>query len=80
VLFAAIWSNPPIRVGKAALHEMLRRWLPRLTEDGCAYLVVHRNLGADSLHAWLKGGVLPVDADVTRWSTSGGYRVLRWTR
>ena len=25
--FAAIWSNPPIRIGKAALHELLRTWL-----------------------------------------------------
>ena len=25
--FAGIWSNPPIRVGKQALHELLARWL-----------------------------------------------------
>ena len=25
-----IWSNPPIRVGKAALHDLLGTWLPRL--------------------------------------------------
>ena len=29
--FAAIWSNPPIRIGKAALHELLASWLDRLT-------------------------------------------------
>ena len=28
--FAEIWSNPPVRIGKPALHELLRRWLPRL--------------------------------------------------
>ena len=25
-----IWSNPPIRIGKQALHELLLAWLPRL--------------------------------------------------
>ena len=74
VRFAAIWSNPPIRVGKAALHELLRTWLPRLTPDGAAYLVVQRNLGADSLHRWIDEGLgLPVD----RVASSKGYRVLR---
>ena len=48
-----IWSNPPIRIGKAALHELLLTWLPRLAPGGVARLVVGRNLGADSLQAWL---------------------------
>jgi 16S rRNA G1207 methylase RsmC len=48
-----IWSNPPIRIGKAALHELLLTWLPRLAPGGSARLVVGRNLGADSLQAWL---------------------------
>jgi 16S rRNA G1207 methylase RsmC len=48
-----IWSNPPIRIGKAALHELLLMWLPRLAPEGVARLVVGRNLGADSLQAWL---------------------------
>jgi 16S rRNA (guanine1207-N2)-methyltransferase len=53
VRFAVIWSNPPIRVGKAALHEILDHWLSRLTADGRAFLVVQKNLGSDSLHSWL---------------------------
>ena len=28
--FDAIYSNPPVRVGKAPLHELLLAWLPRL--------------------------------------------------
>jgi len=48
-----IWSNPPIRVGKAALHAILLNWLPRLAPDGVARIVVGRNLGADSLQHWL---------------------------
>jgi 16S rRNA G1207 methylase RsmC len=74
VRFRAVWSNPPIRVGKAELHGMLARWLPRLTDDGTAWLVVQRNLGADSLHAWLRENL---DADVVRTGSAKGYRVLR---
>ena len=44
-----IWSNPPVRIGKAALHDMLLTWLGLLSDDGEAWLVVSRNLGADSL-------------------------------
>ncbi len=51
--FEAIYSNPPVRVGKAPLHELLLRWLPRLKAGGAAYLVVQRNLGSDSLAKWL---------------------------
>jgi 16S rRNA (guanine1207-N2)-methyltransferase len=50
-----IWSNPPIRIGKPALHELLSGWLGRLAPRGTAVLVVHQHLGADSLHRWLEG-------------------------
>ena len=53
VAFDCIWSNPPIRVGKTALHEMLLMWLARLDADGYAVLVVHKHLGGDSLQRWL---------------------------
>lgn len=79
VRFAAIWSNPPIRIGKGELHALLLRWLPRLTPDGAAYLVVQRNLGADSLHAWLTEA-LDADFSVTRAGSAKGYRVLRVAR
>jgi 16S rRNA G1207 methylase RsmC len=52
--FAAIYSNPPIRVGKEELHALLLGWLERLQAQGAAHLVVQRNLGADSLQAWLR--------------------------
>jgi len=72
--FTTIWSNPPIRIGKAALHELLAAWLPRLTDDGTAWLVVARNLGADPLHDWLtQTSGRPVD----RVASSKGFRVLR---
>jgi 16S rRNA G1207 methylase RsmC len=73
--FAEIWSNPPIRVGKAELHELLSRWLPRLTSDGVGWLVVARHLGADSLHRWL----IEQGWRVERHASQKGYRVLRVT-
>ena len=79
VRFDTIWSNPPIRVGKAVLHELLLTWLPRLTDDGEAYLVVQRNLGADSLQAWLAAELPRVTGQAWRVERTGsakGYRVL----
>lgn len=79
LVFDGIWSNPPIRVGKAELHSILERWLPRLGIDMEAYLVVAKNLGADSLQKWLNEKLTGV-VEVERKSTSKGYRVLRGTR
>lgn len=74
-----IWSNPPIRVGKPALHALLLDWLPRLRVGGAAYLVVQRNLGSDSLQAWLRGALAERTGeryDVERLGSAKGYRVL----
>lgn len=71
--FAAIYSNPPIRVGKAALHDLLTGWLDRLTPDGRAYLVVHRHLGSDSLQRWLAERPYAVD----RIASVRGYRIVQ---
>jgi 16S rRNA (guanine1207-N2)-methyltransferase len=74
--FAAIWSNPPIRIGKDALHELLLRWLPRLGPNGEAWLVVHRHLGGDSLAAWLTGE----GWSARRHASKKGYRILQVRR
>ena len=71
--FGLIWSNPPIRIGKGALHELLARWLGRLAPDGEAFLVVQRNLGSDSLQRWLTESGWAAE----RIAARGGYRVLR---
>ncbi len=73
VRFDLIWSNPPIRVGKAVLHDLLRTWLPRLAPSGVAHLVVQRNLGSDSLQRWI-GSELGMPC--TRLTSSKGFRVL----
>ena len=72
VRFAAIWSNPPIRVGKEALHALLVRWLARLAPGGRAVLVVHKHLGADSLARWLGEAGHPAE----RLGSRMGYRLL----
>jgi 16S rRNA G1207 methylase RsmC len=74
--FSGIWSNPPIRVGKDALHDILRTWLPRLNETAESYLVVQKNLGADSLHRWLEAE-MPAGFSTIRVDTAKGFRVLR---
>ena len=73
-----IWSNPPIRVGKAVLHEMMRTWLPRLAAGGQAWLVVQKNLGADSLLRWLQNEF--AEWTIQRTATSGGFRLIRVAR
>lgn len=76
ITFDVIWSNPPIRVGKEALHSILDTWLHRLSANGVAYLVVQKNLGSDSLAEWLRGRGFNVD----RVGSRKGFRVLRVMR
>lgn len=76
--FAEIRSNPPIRVGKAVLHEILETWLPRLMPRGSAYLVVAKHLGADSLERWI-GETFPTFA-VERASRKKGFHIIRVNR
>ncbi|MFP7695963.1 class I SAM-dependent methyltransferase [Trueperella sp. LYQ143] len=68
-----LWSNPPIRIGKSALHNLLSHWLDRLAPHGVAYLVVQRHLGADSLLSWLQESGYPAD----KVGSQKGFRVLR---
>jgi len=76
IRFSAIWSNPPIRVGKEMLHDMLLTWLPRLEAGGTAYLVVQKNLGADSLQRWLADHLDPSELEVDRHASARGFRLL----
>lgn len=76
LVFDQIWSNPPIRIGKAALHELLLQWLPRLAPGGTARMVVAKNLGADSLQAWLNDQGWPT----ARLASAQGFRILQTAR
>jgi 16S rRNA G1207 methylase RsmC len=74
--FSGIWSNPPIRVGKKELHNLLLMWLPRLETGGEAYLVVQKNLGSDSLQKWLTEE-LANGYEVSRYTSIKTYRILK---
>jgi 16S rRNA G1207 methylase RsmC len=80
VQFDAIWSNPPIRVGKAVLHDLMLTWLPRLAPGGVAHLVVQKNLGSDSLHRWLSEHLDPQVFAVSRFTSDRGFRILEVRR
>ena len=69
----AFYCNPPVRIGKAALDGLLAGWIERLRPGGFAVLVMHKNLGADSLARRLAAaGRTP-----QRLAVGGGYRVMR---
>lgn len=76
IQLAGLWSNPPIRIGKEALHRLLLAWLPLLAPAARAHLVVSKNLGADSLTRWLADSGFPT----VRLASSKGFRVLETTR
>ena len=74
--FDTIWSNPPIRVGKAELHAILETWIPRLNPGGKAWLVVAKSLGAESLQKWL--GERWPNAEVSTAEIAKGFRVIEF--
>lgn len=67
-----LWSNPPIRIGKRALHRLLSTWLGRLAPSGRALLVVQKHLGSDSLQRWMEAEGWRTE----RRSSRAGYRIL----
>lgn len=70
--FDVIWSNPPIRIGKGALHALLLTWIARLAPTGRAFLVVQKNLGADSLISWLNAQ----GYSAAKIASKKGYRII----
>nr|WP_245531842.1 methyltransferase [Alloscardovia criceti] len=88
--FDLIWSNPPIRIGKEALHTLLMTYLPRLARGGHAYLVVQKHLGADPLIGWLEDNLnsnTDTSSDmneqrftVSKFASAKGYRIIEVTR
>lgn len=75
VEFDLIWSNPPIRVGKAETHQILLDWLSLLSAEGEAWLVVAKNLGADSLTNWLN----EQGFKARKATSKKGFRILHVT-
>jgi 16S rRNA G1207 methylase RsmC len=79
LMFSGIWSNPPIRIGKKELHELLLGWLPLLEKGASAYLVVQKNLGSDSLQKWLTE-TLTDGYEVSRLTSVKTYRIIKVLR
>lgn len=75
IKFDLIWSNPPIRVGKAETHQILLDWLSLLAPEGEAWLVVAKNLGADSLLNWLNEQGFHAE----KAHSKKGFRIIRVT-
>lgn len=71
--FDGLYSNPPIKIGKEPLYELLSDWLRRLLPGSPAWLVVKQSMGADSLHKYLSS----VDFPTRRVGSKQGYRLLR---
>lgn len=76
IRFDGIWSNPPVHIGKPAMHEMLLQWLPRLADGAACTMVVQKHLGSDSLQSWLSDQGFPTE----RIGSAKGYRILRSVR
>ncbi|MGH7685274.1 MAG: class I SAM-dependent methyltransferase [Candidatus Dormibacteria bacterium] len=76
ITFSAVYSNPPVRLGKEPLYALLAQWLNRLDRDGAAHVVVQRHLGADTLAQWLAGQGFAV----RRARSRQGYRLLEVRR
>ena len=72
-----IWSNPPIRIGKNALHELLIDAFSKLKPKGEAFLVVQKHLGADSLAKWMEQ---EQGHGVEKIENSKGFRVFKVTK
>lgn len=73
IAFQTIISNPPVRIGKDALHGLIRSWLPFLAQDGTAWFVMSKNLGADSFMKWLRSEGLTV----TKFASRKGFRIIQ---
>lgn len=72
IVFDEIWSNPPVRIGKKAMRQMLTAWLNLLAPDGVAWLVVARNLGSDSLIDWANEN----GWEARKEHSKKGYRII----
>jgi hypothetical protein len=54
---------------------LLAKWLPRLQAECEAYLVVSKDLGADSLLKWMQSEFSELTSE--RIDTAKGFRILR---
>lgn len=72
IKFDRIVSNPPVRIGKKAVRELLNAWLSLLSPTGDAWLVMSKNLGGDSLIHWLREQGFAAEKAASR----KGFRII----
>jgi len=78
ICFSSVRSNPPIRVGKDALHAILRTWIPRVEPGGTATFVVAKHLGAESLQRWI--ALEFPEFEVSRIGRARGFHLIEAAR
>ena len=71
--FDAVITNPPIRAGKQVIYRMFAQSAQRLNENGCLYIVIRKQQGAQSAVTYLKTLFQSVEAI----DKSGGFWILR---
>lgn len=68
-----IISNPPVRIGKKEMYELLSFWAKQLADGGQMWLVIAKNLGADTAAIFLEKDC---GLEVSRVASKNGFRVL----
>lgn len=71
--FDVILTNPPIRAGKAVVHEILEGAYDKLNEGGSLWVVIQKKQGSPS--AWNK--LEEVFGEVEEVTKDKGYRIFR---
>lgn len=71
--FDVILTNPPIRAGKAVVHEIFEQACGHLNEGGCLWVVIQKKQGAPSAVAKLES-LFSVVEEVGK---DKGYRILK---
>ena len=71
--FDIIVTNPPIRAGKAVVHEILEGSFNHLNDDGVLYVVIQKKQGAESAVKKLKTLYTVVD----KITQDKGYWILK---
>ncbi|NQX49403.1 class I SAM-dependent methyltransferase [Paenibacillus tritici] len=71
--FDVILTNPPIRAGKAVVHQIFEQAYDHLHEGGSLWIVIQKKQGAPSAVAKLES-LFPVVEEVGK---DKGYRIIR---
>ncbi|AIQ61164.1 class I SAM-dependent methyltransferase [Paenibacillus borealis] len=71
--FDVVLTNPPIRAGKAVVHEIFEQAHAHLNEGGSLWIVIQKKQGAPSAAAKLES----LFSDVEEVGKDKGYRIIK---